>query len=190
MTGCSHCKQTNILNKDKQAQESPIPPSPSTWIYGFKRSLCNPIPTLYLSSNAVSVKMIMRLSPLGFYGNPYLHPKEWCSWKRRGVTTERGERGEEEEEEEEEEVASLLLMRALSGLNLFLAVPRRGQGPFIDNTALTHTGETAAPHKNLQERGDGWFGAGCTLKIRRPGWRNMIVLHSLESLSTQTKAPH
>lgn len=35
-------------------------------------------------------------------------------------------------------------MRALSGLNLFLAVPSRGQSPFIENAAASHW-ETEAP---------------------------------------------
>lgn len=47
-------------------------------------------------------------------------------------------------------VASLLLMRALSGLNLFLAVPWRGQCPFIENTARSHW-ETAALRPITQE---------------------------------------
>lgn len=50
---------------------------------------------------------------------------------------------------------SLLLMRVLSGLNLVLAVPWRGQSPFIENTARSRW-ETAAfqpiTRRKLQER--------------------------------------
>lgn len=45
-------------------------------------------------------------------------------------------------------------MRVLSGLNLFLAVPQRGQSPFIENTARSHWKQQHSNqiHWRLQEQ--------------------------------------
>lgn len=65
-------------------------------------------------------------------------------------------------------------MWALSGLNVFLAVLRRGQRPFIENTARSHWGNRSTSTNNARSYGSKRWLIWCT--VNQKIWLSMIVL--------------